>query len=159
MDHTWHQNDQYWSFFVEQKSNFSLISDTLSVGDCWGQPMLLFWNLVNETKWANLLNPLGNIVQDFFWFFYPSEPFTLDHFFMRPPVTWWLSFTVHKVLWASCYNHPWTLLKQFFKTDFLHLFSGTCDVSIRWRRWTDIYTSLVSLICIYLFELDPLLFP
>mgnify|MGYP007015787208 CR=1 FL=1 len=33
-----------------QKSNFSLISDTLSVGGCWGQSMLLFWKLVDETQ-------------------------------------------------------------------------------------------------------------
>ena len=28
---------------IHQKSKFSLISYTLSVGGCWGQPMLLFW--------------------------------------------------------------------------------------------------------------------
>ena len=33
-----------------QKSNFSLISDTLSAGGCWGQPMLLFWKLVDKTQ-------------------------------------------------------------------------------------------------------------
>ena len=33
-----------------QKSNYSLISYTLSVGGCWGQPILLFWKLVDETQ-------------------------------------------------------------------------------------------------------------
>ena len=33
-----------------QKSNFSLISDSLSVGGCWGQPMSFFWKLVGETQ-------------------------------------------------------------------------------------------------------------
>ena len=33
-----------------QKSNFSLIFGTLSVGGCWGQPMLLFWKLVDKTQ-------------------------------------------------------------------------------------------------------------
>ena len=33
-----------------QKSNFSLIFGTLSVGGCWGQPMLLFWKLVVKTQ-------------------------------------------------------------------------------------------------------------
>ena len=33
-----------------QKSNFSLTSDTLSVGGCWGQPMEFFWKLVDETQ-------------------------------------------------------------------------------------------------------------
>ena len=37
------------AFFCEmdhQKSNFLLISDTLSVRGCWGQPMLIFWKMV-----------------------------------------------------------------------------------------------------------------
>ena len=33
-----------------QKSNFSLISYTLSVKGCWGQPLLLFWKLVDEIQ-------------------------------------------------------------------------------------------------------------
>ena len=33
-----------------QKSNFSLISDTLSVGSCWGRPMSFFWKVVDETQ-------------------------------------------------------------------------------------------------------------
>ena len=33
-----------------QKSNFSLTSDTLSVGGCWGQPMSFFWKLVDKTQ-------------------------------------------------------------------------------------------------------------
>ena len=37
-------------WIVHQKSKFSLISDTSSVGGCWGQPILLFWKLVDETQ-------------------------------------------------------------------------------------------------------------
>ena len=33
-----------------QKSNFSLIFGTLSVGGCWGQPLLFFWKLVDDTQ-------------------------------------------------------------------------------------------------------------
>ena len=33
-----------------QKSNFLLISGTLSLGGCWGQLMLLFWKLVDKTE-------------------------------------------------------------------------------------------------------------
>ena len=36
-----------------QKSSFSLISDTLSVGGCWGQPVLLFWKMVHQTQMGN----------------------------------------------------------------------------------------------------------
>ena len=39
----------FWGM-VLQKSNVSLISDTLCVGGCWGQPMQLFWKLVDETQ-------------------------------------------------------------------------------------------------------------
>ena len=35
---------------VHQKSKLSLIYGTVSVGGCWGQPMLLFWKLVDETQ-------------------------------------------------------------------------------------------------------------
>ena len=38
-----------------QKSNFSLISDTFSVGGCWGQPMSFLWKLVDKTQ--NLIPP------------------------------------------------------------------------------------------------------
>ena len=33
-----------------QKYKFSLISVSFSVGGCWGQNMLLFWKLVDETQ-------------------------------------------------------------------------------------------------------------
>ena len=48
-----HQNDQYWTFVCGmdyQKPNFSLINGTLSDGGSWGQPMFLFWKLVDETQ-------------------------------------------------------------------------------------------------------------
>ena len=44
-----------------QKSNFSLVSDALSVGGCWGQRMLLFWKLVDETQMSN---PCDHAVRD-----------------------------------------------------------------------------------------------
>ena len=52
-DHPWYQNDQYWSLFKEwiiKNPVFLLISDTLSVGGCWGQPILLFWKMVTNVK-------------------------------------------------------------------------------------------------------------
>ena len=33
-----------------QKSKYSLIYGPISVGGCWGQPMLVFWKLVDETQ-------------------------------------------------------------------------------------------------------------
>ena len=39
-----------------QKSIVLLISDTISVGGCWGQPMQLFWKLVDETQMGTPCN-------------------------------------------------------------------------------------------------------
>ena len=52
----WSSMAPKWPIFVilfgmdHQKSNFSLIYGTLSDGGCWGQPMLFFQNLVDETQ-------------------------------------------------------------------------------------------------------------
>ena len=40
-----------------QKSNFLLIFDTLPVGGWWGQPMLLFWKLIDATQISKPLEP------------------------------------------------------------------------------------------------------
>ena len=52
-DHQWHQNDQYRSLFVEliiKNTNFHWDMVPFLLGGCWGQPMLLFWKLVDETQ-------------------------------------------------------------------------------------------------------------
>ena len=43
-----------------QKSNFSLVSDTLSIGGCWGQPTLFFWNLADETQMVKPPEPTSH---------------------------------------------------------------------------------------------------
>ena len=58
---------------------YSLVYDTPSVGGCWGHPILLF----EVTDWRN------SNVQTFkkiYWSFYPSEPFSFDHFTLIRPV-------------------------------------------------------------------------
>ena len=62
-----------------QKSKFLLVSCNLDVGGCWGQPILLFWKLFDETQVSNLLKPLGTVKN--IWSFYPSEPFSLTFHF------------------------------------------------------------------------------
>ena len=54
-----------------QKSNFSLISDTFSVGGCWGQPMLLFWKLDNETQMSNPFDHAARDIPSKFSIFLP----------------------------------------------------------------------------------------
>ena len=72
-----------------QKPDFSLISDTLSIGGCWGRPAdVTFLKLVDETE---IFKPpeatkAGTIFQNNHQSFYPSEPFSLVHFNMIHPV-------------------------------------------------------------------------
>ena len=64
---------------------FLLISDTLSVGGCWGR-CYFFKNWWMKLKFPNLLKALGTIIQQICQSFYPSEPFSFDHFNMIHPV-------------------------------------------------------------------------
>ena len=75
-------------FILVESWNIMLNFSTFSIGGCWGQPMLLFWNLVNETQISNPPEPAmhHNSKKDKYWSFYPSEPFTLYRFTMRHPV-------------------------------------------------------------------------
>ena len=82
-----------------QKSNFSLISDTLSVGGCWGQPMLLFWKVADETQMGN------------------------PHDYAARDISWKLSiFLPFRAIWKKPYHYetpckkikmPWPLLYLF----------------------------------------------
>ena len=45
-----------------------------------------FENWLLKLKFPHLLKPLGTIIQQNYWFFYPSEPFSYDHFNMIHPV-------------------------------------------------------------------------
>ena len=40
-------------FLLNGSSKILFFTDTLSVGGCWGQPMLLFWKFVDETQMDN----------------------------------------------------------------------------------------------------------
>ena len=53
LDHSWHHNDQYLTLFVEwiiKNPIFHWYLIPFSIGGCWGQHMLLFWKLVDETQ-------------------------------------------------------------------------------------------------------------
>ena len=71
-----------------QKPNFSLISDSSSVGGCCGRPMLLFWKLVDETQ---MVKPpeltIYHNSKKYLVLLPLSEPFTLDRSIMRHPVS------------------------------------------------------------------------
>ena len=81
LDHPCHQNDQTGPFVWNGSSKIQFFTDisTISVGGCWGQLMLLFWKLVDETQMPT--TPEATSYQSSRKFstllptFYPSEPF------------------------------------------------------------------------------------
>ena len=72
LPYTRHYNPRILGPMDHQKSNFSLISDTLSVGGCWGQPMSFFWKLVDETQIPKTAEATRN--HNSIKFFYLSTP-------------------------------------------------------------------------------------
>ena len=69
-----------------QTSNFSLISDTLSVGAVEASQRYFFENWLIKHKWATLLTMQPETYYRNSQPYYPSELFTIDHFLMRHPV-------------------------------------------------------------------------
>ena len=88
-----------------QKSNFSLISDTLSVRGCWGQPMSFFWKLVDETQISKPLEATRHHKSKKYWSFYLSEPFSFDHFTLIHPVFCHTSYMLIKFQKRKCWKN------------------------------------------------------
>ena len=57
------------------------LSEVVEAGLCY-----FFQNWLMKFKCPDLLNILGTMIQENYWPFYPSEPFTLARFNMRHPV-------------------------------------------------------------------------
>ena len=66
--------------------NIILKFTTFFVGGCWGQLMLLFWKLVDETQMSTAPKATSHHSSRISQSFYPSEPFRISHFTMRHPV-------------------------------------------------------------------------
>ena len=78
-----------------------------------------------KLKFPHLLKPLGTIIQQNYWFFYPSEPFSYDHFNMIHPVN-------VKRQYSSKGNTP-------------HCICFFCNLSLKfiphiniWKIWNDL---------------------
>ena len=87
---------------------FSLMTDILSVGGCWGQPMLSFWKMALVTKNSLSQGPSSNQIQH--EYLYPSEPIHKCHFNMRYPVvlvhTWFKFFIIsHSTARLNFWHH------------------------------------------------------
>ena len=89
LNHPWHQNNQYWALFVEcivKNPIFhcyliSFLSEAVEASRCY-----FFENWLMKLKCPHLLKPLGTIIQQNYWFFYPSELIYFALFTMRHPV-------------------------------------------------------------------------
>ena len=85
---------EFWCFenknFWVESWNIILKFSTFSDRGCWGQPTLLFLKTgLMKLKCPKFLKPLGTIIQEKIWPFYPLEPFRILRFNMRHPVLPW----------------------------------------------------------------------
>ena len=89
-DHSWHHNDQYWSFIVEWISENTIfhwylvpsLSEAVEASPCH-----FFQNCLMKLKCPHLLKPLYTIIQENHLPFYPSKLFIITRFNMRHPVS------------------------------------------------------------------------
>ena len=79
-----------------QKSIFLLISDTLSVRGCWGQPMLLFWKLVDETQISKPLEATRHHISTILLVFLPLRSDLLCTLHYETPCTVTFRFPISK---------------------------------------------------------------
>ena len=108
-----------------QKSNFLLISGSLSFGGCWGQPMVLFWKLVDETQISPPPEATRHHSLTKSWILLPLRAIYLRPFQCDTPcrqlvclagITWWqnLPFLHIRAVYLTPYwttvNTPKTLL-------------------------------------------------
>ena len=117
------------------KIHFLLISDTLPVGGCWGQLMLLFWKVVVEPKNSLSQHSRSIFKPSLTCIFYPSEPIHKVHFKMRHPVE-----VKHSSLKCYYYLHP-----QIFKPSARNDMADVCGHVF--------CNNLESLLCFYCFRM------
>ena len=84
-DDYWHQNDQYWSIFVEWIINNPILApfllEAVEDSQCY-----FFENWFMKLKFSNLLKLLGTIIQHNYGSFYHSELIYFALFTMRHPL-------------------------------------------------------------------------
>ena len=113
MDHPCHQNDQYWSLFVEwiiKNPIFLLIlalflSEAVEASRCH-----FFENWWMKLKCPLLLKPLATIVQQNYQSFSPSEPFRI----IKYQVEFWQPFMLEAVEASRCHFFENWLMKLKF---------------------------------------------
>ena len=109
------------------------LSEAVEASRCY-----FFWNWLMKFKCPHLLKPLGTIILQNYWFFYPSEPFGFVHFNMIYPVVCCLIWgSAHRVIYMFTwmptrkhigFNH---LLQRLIPIDILFHISGVLVAA--WR--------------------------
>ena len=95
-----------------QKFNFSLIFDILSIRECWGQPLLLFWKLVDETQTSKPLKPTRHHNLLKLWILLPLRADLLCTVQYETPCTYYLPS--HTQLY-DCFQRPWLWFLQTYE--------------------------------------------
>ena len=79
------RNKEFWGRIMKYHDDFL----TFSIGGCRGQPILLFWKLVDETQMSKppKLTRHRIFFKKRYWSFYPTEPFisTWDTLLLAEP--------------------------------------------------------------------------
>ena len=78
-----------------------------------------FENWLMKLKCPNLLKPLGTIIQQNYWSFYPSEPFSFVHFNMIHPVPSLFFTDKCNTLLQAFVCILWNWKRSTFKSTFL----------------------------------------
>ena len=77
-------------FWVESR-NINMNFSTFSVGGCWGQPMLLFWKLVDETQLVKPPEPTSHHISKKYLILVPFKSIYFRSLYYETPCTMKLS--------------------------------------------------------------------
>ena len=92
---------------THQKSIVLLISDTFSVGGCWGQPMLLFWKLGDKTQMSIPCDHAARDIPSKFSIFLPLRAIYFRSYQSETPCK---KFVVDVWIWDSKKGRMFTKL-------------------------------------------------
>ena len=100
-------NTYFFGRLIKNQVDFLqlFLSKAVEAGLCY-----FFQNWLMKFKCPDLLNILGTMIQENYWPFYPSEPFTLARFNMRHTVGYPNLDSTQEVELKSLHVQTWTFL-------------------------------------------------
>ena len=135
-----------WSFLVpilvlscgmdRQKSNFPLISDTLSIRGCWGQLMSLFWKLVDETQMAKPPEPTSHHNSRKDLILLPLRAIYFRSFYYETPCNW-NTLKVISISRYKCISSRFWCYTTGFRQCNAGGWNGRPSSFPMWHQWMD----------------------